>query len=38
MQYNKDCDINYSYEYLSGIVDDDIIVVFETDKKNVNES
>lgn len=38
MEYEMDRDIQYSYEYLSGIVDDDVVVVFETDNKNVNDS
>ena len=31
-------DIEYSHKFLNGIVTDDIVVVFETDKKNVNKS
>lgn len=38
MQYKEDENIRYSYEYLSGVVTNDIIVVFETNKKNVKES
>ena len=38
MQYKGYEDIRYSYEYLSGIVTDDIVVVFETNKKNIKES
>lgn len=38
MSYKEDEDIEYAYEYLSGIVTDDIVVVFETDKNNLNKS
>lgn len=38
MPYKEDEDIEYAYEYLSGIVTDDIVVVFETDKNNLNKS
>ena len=38
MPYKEDEDIEYAHEYLSGIVTEDIIVVFETDKNNLNKS
>ena len=38
MEYEEDNDIEYSHKFLNGIVTDDIVVVFETDKKNVNKS
>ena len=38
MQYKKDEDIEYAYEYLSGIVTEDIVVVCETDTNNLNKS
>ena len=38
MEYEEDNDIEYSHKFLNGIVTDDIVVVFETDKKNINKS
>ena len=38
MEYEEDYDIEYSYEYLSGIVDEEVICVFEVDKSKLKES